>query len=690
VAVGPGDRRGQSPPVEAVPGTPAEVAVVVRPAAGVVLGHARFPDGRPAAGARVFAGSRSPESWALWFDRNQSWRDPGAIPVAADGSFRIEGVPAGEVSLSAGGPGFVRAEGPSFPLAAGETKDGIEIEMTPPCSVAGRVLDPQGSPVPGAGVVVEPWKEGQEEPPPQYESWQNGSHGDPIPAVERAMATTDAGGRFRLEGIAPGDLWVTAGSRDHLDSWARARAGDEGAEVRLRAPLAIAGRVVDADTGKPVPGISVTCWPEDYEDRLSRRGEEARTGEDGAFRLGGLAPGKFRISCRDPDPRSARQDGGAEGVSAGTRDLEVRLAPGLSLGGRVVDETGAPVEDLSVALDGESDEGGQGWIWGRRTGKDGTFRYSGLKPGPYGIRVGTNQPPPFRGAADAEVVGQDFPHLAAGREDLVLRVQRGLHIRGRVVDADGRPGQPAPGGDGACVRLFPSGEAGEARERGMGIAWVREDGTFESGPLRPGSRHDLFAVGFRQGPVGILREVAAGAPDAVLRLERGRALGGRVVDLQGEPAPEGIFVNAKAVDPPEGAFGASGAARTRADGSFLVEGLGDFEFELTVDLFGQEFLPVKEKPRARAGTTDLVLAAPRGAVLSGRVVDAQGRGVKWAGVGIKGRDRGFDLREGGRFEFRGLPPGEYALLLDGPGGKEIEAGTFTAPAEGIVLVLPRE
>ena len=121
---------------------------------------------------------------------------------------------------------------------------------------------------------------------------------DPGDAAARPYgALTTEDGKFSIQSIKPGTYVVTGsrmgfamarGARLTLRLKAEDRNGD--LRLQLTPTGAISGRVMDAE-GEPLEGASVTV------DGSSVR-NEFTTDQDGHFRIGGLAPGKYRVRTR--------------------------------------------------------------------------------------------------------------------------------------------------------------------------------------------------------------------------------------------------------------------------------------------------------------------------------------------------------------------------------------------------------
>ncbi len=109
--------------------------------------------------------------------------------------------------------------------------------------------------------------------------------------VQYGAQTTDEG-KFSIAGIAPGSYSVSgervgfAGGRARVALKADDKKSD--LEVKLTPVGAITGRVTDAE-GEPVERASVIAEGAEK--------KESSTDENGQFRIGGLAPGKYRVKA---------------------------------------------------------------------------------------------------------------------------------------------------------------------------------------------------------------------------------------------------------------------------------------------------------------------------------------------------------------------------------------------------------
>src|ERR1700736_3225869 len=123
---------------------------------------------------------------------------------------------------------------------------------------------------------------------------------------------TDAGGRFQLQGLAPGRYNLTVSRVGFvMQTYGQRKADAPGAALTLRSgqnmkdllfrliPSAvIAGRILDED-GEPLPGATVSALREVYSEgkRSLSVSTTAETNDLGEYRLYGLAPGRYFVSA---------------------------------------------------------------------------------------------------------------------------------------------------------------------------------------------------------------------------------------------------------------------------------------------------------------------------------------------------------------------------------------------------------
>jgi len=327
------------------------------------------------------------------------------------GEFRVADLDPGRVLLVLSDDQMETAE-----VRAGEETT-HELTLSRGFDVAGVVLDPFGHPVAGAEIFANLM----------------------YTCDGLVVAHSGSDGRFRIRSCSGKALGArAAGFAPSLIQLVRAA---EGAEVALELVLLgpggeVTGTVQD-ELGQPVADAFVLVG-----DRMpamrhvsvtpvggttALRGSpakaiEARTDEQGRYRIAGLAPGLQPVAVRAAGFAIARGD--VDVVEHQSRTFDVVLAPGVDLVGLVSDSAGEPVRARVSA----GDEIGL-LETSTLCAADGTFRLDDLEPGAF-VAFAEGE----RGRARAELVG------VAG-EELVWEpvLAPGSVLRGRVLDGSGAP-----------------------------------------------------------------------------------------------------------------------------------------------------------------------------------------------------------------------------------------------------------
>jgi hypothetical protein len=214
-------------------------------------------------------------------------------------------------------------------------------------------------------------------------------------------------------------------------------------EWTLEGGAALHGRAVIADSGAPVPGVSVWLVPARTVVGHLRSGmqpvAQTTTDEAGTFSFQDVAPGEWAVG---PAPQDRNRPSGeleselvapavtrvSISAEAWTVDVELRLHRGLFLRGVVLGPDGARATEARI--DGFHQELD---FWDSGYTTDGTFRLGPLLPGPYRLRASG-----YMGTSPSEAVD-----ALAGDDEVELRLNAGGTIAGRLVDA--ATGEPLQG-----------------------------------------------------------------------------------------------------------------------------------------------------------------------------------------------------------------------------------------------------
>ncbi|HJW94897.1 MAG TPA: carboxypeptidase regulatory-like domain-containing protein [Thermoanaerobaculia bacterium] len=211
-----------------------------------------------------------------------------------DGSFTLENVPLGSLTLAVNAPGYVQTRVPNLTLDNGKAIENVEVALETGVRVTGHVTGPDSSPAGGAVVRIDAMAGGR--------AMRGGGMNDPY-------TTTDPGGEYTLENVEPGEKTLVF-SRSGLISTSKTvdLSGDHiQVDAQLTSGAHAAGLVVN-DGGTPIADAQVRA--QSAADPGFGRG--VRSDSNGSFSFDGLAPGHYQFS--------ASKDGYAEAIM---RDVDV-------------------------------------------------------------------------------------------------------------------------------------------------------------------------------------------------------------------------------------------------------------------------------------------------------------------------------------------------------------------------------
>ncbi|HUS64175.1 MAG TPA: carboxypeptidase-like regulatory domain-containing protein, partial [Kofleriaceae bacterium] len=340
---------------------------------------------------------------------------PRSARSAADGTFRIEGVPLGRWTADAFAPGYVSADRVQFE-AASDYAPVIALERGG--VVVGRVLDGEGRPVPGAVVVARP-EGGGDEVSESAVARRSAGETAVAPAVGWQGGMVTATG---LQFIPKGELGVVVGPLPFPP------AAGTGA-VRVAAPITMAA----AAALPPLP------TPPDLVSRFT-------TAADGTYRVAGLAPGRYRVAATHPDFADGTTPLLDMALGQERAGVDILLSSGVTLVGQVTDDRGAAVAGATVQARAREGAAPRHAI----TGPDG--RYS---LGPLAGRVQVQVSAAGFGTAARDVVAATGrtpvtreEHFILSRADAALEGRitdaTGFAVRGATVRVAGGPATAAP------------------------------------------------------------------------------------------------------------------------------------------------------------------------------------------------------------------------------------------------------
>jgi RNA polymerase sigma-70 factor (ECF subfamily) len=364
-----------------------------------------------------------------------------------DGRFAFEFLPPGSYKMRISEWGFAAFETPW--VAPGDPD--LVFRLDTGNTISGRVVEAaSGKALPNIGVYA----------------CERVAPGAPF---EQCRAETNESGQFTVGGLDSGTFFLSVTrTRDKKDVpyalpepvSVTLQPGVPVTDVELRAILGttVSGRVVDAATGQPLQGRAwVTGQNADVVTR--ERTRVATVKEDGSYTLYGFPPGELVLKALDADRTyviaektlTISDATPVTGVDFSLLKLDKNSAKDKMLTGKVIDETGAPVEGANVVA-APGDNRGEGGS--ALTDAEGEFAISFPYEPPKSVYVQA-----FLQGAMTRRAGP----IAPLGNSCTLRLEPAGRIEGVVVDEAGEPVS------GAVVAAIGDEDAGSITRNGA--AW---------------------------------------------------------------------------------------------------------------------------------------------------------------------------------------------------------------------------
>ncbi len=628
-----------------------------------------LPDRLAVSGRLVDARSRRSIAGGVVWDE----RKPRDGFVTDDhGGFVVAGPAHARLELSGAAPGYLRSQ-PIEVQLADDGRPGPTLPLEPAAAIEGKVVDPDGEPVPGAALELEVRR-------PESGRMR-------IEIGRQALtprAVSGPGGAFRLGPVDPGESYVVKVLAAGFAPGEAAVGGLEpyrtrsGLRIELDRGRGVTGRVVDSSGGplreaevaltlhRPQAGRGMLRMTQPDSAPAEHR---ATTDGEGRFHVGGLRAGKYDLAVRRTGfaPHRLQALGvGIEGPEGAPTDLgEIRLDPGERLQGLVTDRGGLPLEGVEVfvaaggptmamAMAGPHESGPEP---DAVTGPDGWFSVEDLAAAS-GLTLRCQR----SGFVPASVKGVALPRA----EPLQVTLDAASDVSGVVVSEDGEPVA------GARVLLRRT-QTLEMAGNVMAFVMVVDEASDAEGRFRfvdqePGTvALSAVASGYQEVELANV-ELPKGedVADLTLRLPAGAIVHGRVLAPDGRPA---IGAEVRPVTG-ESELVRFGGARTDGNGSYRVEGLrpGAVSIEATHGDHPRVVRDLELKP----GLQQLDLQFEGGHEVSGTVSALDGTPVAGAIVGLAPVGRrwgGSETHSGadGTFVVPGLRNGSYELWAEAAG-----------------------
>lgn len=475
------------------------------------------------------------------------------------------------------------------------------------------------------------------------------------PPLHQAAVRTRRDGGYEIRGLPVGQHELRASAEGYVSETVLGPALEEGqsAEVadidlvpRAEVTNAIEVRVSD-EWGRPIPAASVLASTLSWDLHLAMGPElvgmpavqhkSGRTDENGRVVLGPLEPEEYNVVATAKGYMTTPVNG-VQVAEGRTRHVTLRLKEAFAVSGRVLDIGGQPVEGATVM--GMSTTS---WVSSltTRTAADGSFLLDGLRSGPYMF------------IAWDEKLGQVSANGESPSTGVTIRLEGTGTLKGRVRWDDGTPVTAG------TVRPFQTGPFQYVYSM---VLPIQADGTFEQPWPKGNWNLRAQAADGNMAPDQVASVTVGEVTEVEIVVPRTGIVRGVVVDEGGQHVPSAeIFVKLGGFPPVPSR---EQYARSDADGYFEVKGLPLEPVKLHVTHAEYADTKIDAAPALPDKAQEQTVRLTRGATLSGRVLDASGRGVPGEQVNLV--QSWFEAlstfcNAEGAFAFQGVAAGTYTV-----------------------------
>ncbi len=228
---------------------------------------------------------------------------------AVDGTFNASPLPLGGKYAIVAHIKNRYAVSEPFLLTNKEPTQEVTLQFVEGVSVTGRVTDTEGNPI--STIELHPG----------YSSPYHHSFGF-------VNLFTDNEGRFKLENLnpdVPGHYTLRIPCRkDYRPKHIEFETSDSPLTIRLEKGYTVEGKVIEAESGYPVPGVEVYAIASPY-DNMPTAEAESTTNEDGFFRFSNLGQGKYRLNTRNSKLVGPREEHEVSGGQEESVSLEIEI-----------------------------------------------------------------------------------------------------------------------------------------------------------------------------------------------------------------------------------------------------------------------------------------------------------------------------------------------------------------------------
>lgn len=320
--------------------------------------------------------------------------DGSGVPGAPDGTFALTSVPLGTVEVVVRAAGFAPSRSRAIELVAGSEVDGLELVLTRGATLHGRVVDPDGEPLPGAKVI-------------RIAAGETSEFDDLMSQLMPAffdsgeVIVSGSDGSYRIEHLAAGTYRLRASHErfarsEPVEVTVRAEGDGKAPDIALLLGGIIEGRI--ARDGEPQAGMMVQVFS-------AKTMQQVISDDEGIFRIENLPDGEYGLTIIDAQRMFSGGGGGmrtrtVEAVSGTTTTLEIAFGTGATVSGTIdglpdrpmnmitLRRPGGPAPedldplDMTAGVEAARYQAGMAMV-----GPDGAFAMEDIEPGEYILEI---------------------------------------------------------------------------------------------------------------------------------------------------------------------------------------------------------------------------------------------------------------------------------------------------------------
>ncbi|MGI6457247.1 MAG: carboxypeptidase regulatory-like domain-containing protein [bacterium] len=617
-----------------------------------------------AARVRVYSpqGEPVPEADVSIYIQGQA---PGLSPneliykkTDAQGQAVFDSIPSGKVIALAKKDSYGETLSELFEPGPQDNPSVIDVTLTEPATVTGRVTEKDGVPVADRDLYA------------MYQEIIN-RIGHPSGGLRVESAKTDADGNYKFEGLGAGEYQISVqGTGNYGGDAALKRVTLKAGEHQVvdfqledvEANEEIRGKVVNS-ADEPVPNLSVSATVQDpnmgMESNQTGRFSHANTNEQGEFHLQGLRKAEqVHISVNGQGYKSYNQSYPMDGSY-----LTITMESAGGISGIVLDkETREPVARAQVNV------GGRRNMYGRNifavSRPDGTFQLENLQPGTATLSTSA------AGYARSQPLQVN---VKSGEitENVVIELEKGKEFLGLLLSPDNQPVggasisytlNPASSGFGGYgMGLMPPAAGAVTKSGADGIFKLTE--VSSQGEEIFITHQDFAPTQFKITPDMLGRDPVP------IMMSVGGSIIGLVLDENLQPAPS-ERITAIAIRQVFTTHNPQQLAITDANGEYRIEHLNPGTYMVMWEKqMGNRIQSNRKQTEVNEGETVRVdFGTSGGATIFGTVFQ-HGQPVPGATIMISSSAlasmENFSQHEvadeTGRYRIRGIPPGVYNI-----------------------------